>query len=215
MLSYKQWKVINESVMGTTAMGIQTTPSLGIVADIPTQDELIAEMKKKLSAAKAKMKKKMDGEVIDPKKAAEPKDADVDADKDAEADSVDAETPKDNEDKEAKETPEEKDSEKDVSSDKEASEEGEEDQDGDDTGKAKEVMMQKKMKANAKECSKCKKMKCDCKKVKKEDVDQDFLSSIQSMMGVPNTKFWDGFTPIENEPSAGEVGFAPQTRIGQ
>jgi hypothetical protein len=57
MLSYKDWKLVNENCN----LGLVTTPTVGICGNAQTkgEDELLAEMKKKMAETKAKMKKKM------------------------------------------------------------------------------------------------------------------------------------------------------------
>jgi hypothetical protein len=221
MLSYKEFKQINESVMGARTLGLAQPQSLGIITDIPTEEELLAEMKKKMAATKAKMKKKMFGDV-DPEggemvKKAEPKDGDIDAEKDAAKDSEDSEEKVDKKPAVKPEEDEDQDDDKGDDDDKGSNddEDDEDDEDVDakddkeepeakeDAGDAKEMFMKKGGKGKKN------------KNMKKED--QEFWTSIQNMIGVPVTKSWDGWTPITNIEQAirpGDTGSAPQTRIG-
>lgn len=202
MLSYKEYKQINESVLGTRTLGMSQPQSLGIISDMPTEEELLAEMKKKMAETKNKMKKKMLGDVDqeggEMVKPAEPKDADKDAEKIAAKDSEDTEE-KDDHDEEDEDTDHE---------DKESEKEEEKEHEDDDSGAAKEMFMKKGGKKDKKEdkkedkkdkeecCKKCglKDCTCKCNKMKKED--QEFWNSLHNMAGMPETKNWDGWTPI-------------------
>jgi hypothetical protein len=239
MLSYKNWKLINESFVGDAVLGI-ISPQSFLVSDAPASmstDEVLEEMKKKL--AKAKKKMNGDGEIVRPSAI---KDADPDADKKAALDSEegDSETP-DPEGHEDAETPEEEEGEH------EEGDEGEDDETPrrrrgepteeapeDDAGSATEMMMKKKMKKDGK-CSKCNKMPCKCKKMKKEEEDnmnqgdQAFFDSIRSMIeDFPSAKGWDGISepseikelnqavreePGKDNPQPGQVGYAPKGRL--
>lgn len=93
-----------------------------------------------------------------------------------------------------------------------------------------EFLMKKKMKGGKKKCcKKCKKMKAEVynpyrRPVPVEDTDEAFAKSIASHFGHVNQKFNDGLdgmredlllSPTDNlEPVAGQVGYAPQGRIG-
>jgi hypothetical protein len=193
MISYKQWKTINESFIGTTTtLGVSTPQSMGVMGQqmgqINSEEELLDEMKKKFAYMKDNLKKKMkkkmdgdiddlDGEVVPP---AAKKDADPEADAKAAAASDDAEV---------------------VDTDGEV--DGETDSE-DEVKPDKPEMMKKCMK----------------KKMKKEDAGDEWWNSLQDMMAVQDTKNWDGWSPVEETPAApatpapGEVGFAPAQRIG-
>ena len=67
MLSYKNWKLMNESVGVTHALGISNPQNIGLVSNMPTEDEMLDKLKTKLDEAKKKLKKKMDGDVDIPK----------------------------------------------------------------------------------------------------------------------------------------------------
>jgi len=100
----------------------------------------------------------------------------------------------------------------------EPEEDGEEEEQDDDPDITKKPMLMKKN------------MKKAMKKMKKED--QEWWASVHDMvLSDPENKSWDGFTRIEEdsliaptdpnaslnaseEPTAGEVGYAPQGRIG-
>lgn len=204
MLSYRNWKTINES-LDIMPLGVTAVPSVGVIGSVYARDEemLLAEMKKKMAKAKSKMRKKMgvgddegmsdedDGEVVKP---AAQKDVDPDADADAAEDS---------EDDGDKDMDKSKDMDKDAPKKPGEGDGDHEDEDGDDEGSAKEMMFMKK------------KMKKGCgKTMKKEEAeirDDPWFQSIANMMGDPSSeKNWDGFTPLQ----PGEVGFAPQGRIG-
>jgi len=49
--------------------------------------------------------------------------------------------------------------------------------------------------------------------------EEEWRNSVTNMLGVSdiNKKSWDGFSKVDTkaEPAAGEVGFAPQQKIGQ
>jgi hypothetical protein len=53
MLSYKNWKTINESLNGVV-LGVASPQSLGIISNMPTEEEFLAEMKKKWLKLKLK-----------------------------------------------------------------------------------------------------------------------------------------------------------------
>jgi hypothetical protein len=100
MVTYKQWKTVNESFIGSTTLGLATPQSMGLVGQqvqqLPSEEQMLDEMRKKMSYMKDNLKKKMkkkmdgdvdiDGEVVPP---AAKKDADPDADIKAAADSTD------------------------------------------------------------------------------------------------------------------------------
>ena len=219
MLSYKNWKSINESFGGYTALGIKTSPTVGITTNAltMTQEEFMADMRQKLDEAKKKMKKKMgmegegDGEMVEP---AAKKDADPDADAEAAADSEDKGGEEEEEAPPMKKGGKDKDKggeeEPDKGGDEEETNPDEEEKqfDGDDSGDAKEFMKKGGKKGKKPE-----------KKDKKESVESAPLSvdevawrkSVMSMLSPEdvNKKFWDGM----GEPKAGEVGFAPSQRL--
>jgi hypothetical protein len=220
MISYKNWKSLNES-FGFTTLGLAQPQNLGLTSNLPTEEELLSEMKKKMAAIKKKMKKKMDGDMgIAPDEdegdgemvaPAAKKDENPDADKEAAVDSEDGGDDSEVVVKGKKVV--------DPSGDDETPDDAGGDEDkGDDTGMAKELfMMKKKMKKDGKKDSKDK--KDDKKEIKKEDA--DWINSVQNMLGVPQTSNWDGFSPVgevsvavREEPAAGEVGFAPQGKVG-
>jgi hypothetical protein len=87
------------------------------------------------------------------------------------------------------------------------------------------------MKAEGKKSKKCDMMKKDAKENKNVNEDDAWLNSVNTMLNAnPAPKWWDGITigeeallpqidpntgfAIPEEPKAGEVGFAPQTRFG-
>lgn len=170
MLSFKQWKTLNESIIGLHTLGVRSPNSVGITGSVFTPEELevLEEMKKK-NAAK---KKKMDGELLD--KPAEPKDADpeVGEEEPEEKPLKKKVKPEEEPDEEPAEEPEEGEEEEEGGEEeavekKPAPEAPEEDPD-EDAGEAGEMFCKK-----CGDGKKCKCMKADAKKDKKEKKGDD------------------------------------------
>ena len=203
MISYKEWKQLNESIIGMSNIGLVQPQNLGILSNSPTvqpqevvvdadsneDDEIIAEVKKKI----AKLKKKMDGdgEVVPP---AAKKDADPDADAEAAADSEGGDKEEKSKIKPEKEpTGDEEDGDHDEPDGDEVKDKDNHDEepDGevvdksvdkkpvDGVGKATEMMMKKKMKKDGK------------KKMTKEET--DWWASVNGQLKNPE-RSWDGFS---------------------
>ena len=231
LLSYKQYKLLNETLGSPITLGLARPTSLGLLGNRLTPEELEAI---ELEEGKKK-KKKMDdgdeveidaetgdGEVVDDE-AAPPKDKPEEYDdeggcgcgkfsckkckkmkNEAKKNMCDDEDVEDTEDE-------------DVEDDDVDDEENVDDIEGGELG-----MMKKKMK---------KAMKKNAKKgMKKEEA--DWWNSVYHMMSAnPDQKFSDGFTTVSeesllppqhdpneeldaNQPKPGELGFAPVGRVG-
>lgn len=264
MLSYKQWKTVNESVMpGGGCLGVSTPNSLGIMSKFG------------LVEAAKKSKKKMfgdeedetgDGEVVDAASEKDEPEIDIDDAGDEEHDGGCNMCGKNSKKKSAKKSAKKslKKSKKkmwgdeddaaggdevegeDMGGDDEgdedleaAEEESGEDLDGDDEeGEGEDhIAKMKSAKGKAhmdlamgggdeeapmfsKKKSAKKSEKKSEKKMQKENIepeDADWWNSVKTMMGSnPDQKFDDGWTQYHDplDPLPGEVGFAPQGRIG-
>lgn len=214
MLTYKQYKSLNESFDCT--LGLSQRQAVGVTSNAgPTLDEFM-----QLLDEKKKMKKKMlgdmgddetgDGEMVEPSSL---KDKKVVVDKD---DMGDHDHDHDDDDDDM----------------------GDDDMGDDDGGDIdlkglkgdKLMMMKKKMKNKMKKCSK--KMKKEAaEETAPEVADDPWMQSVMGMLKGDNERHWDGFSPLTNEdalipasdpnkglvdeqPQPGDVGFAPQGRIG-
>jgi outer membrane biosynthesis protein TonB len=207
MLSYKNWKSYkypseqkcNESVGATFVLGVKQPQNIGTVGSTGASEDL-TDFDIALEEAKKKLKKKMDGEMGPEPEPKEP----------VEKEPVEKEpVEKEPEDKEPSEEPEDKEK-----VEKKPPEDASPEEGGDDGEETPTLFQKKKQKS----------------KMKKEDV--EFWTSLQKMLhgGLPGEKFKDGtngFTedallaPIDpnkgviEDPQPGEVGYAPQTRIGE
>ncbi|RDJ35515.1 MAG: hypothetical protein DWQ19_11910 [Crenarchaeota archaeon] len=207
MLSYKQWKTLNESF--DTNLGLGQPQSLGVRSENgPTLDEFLT-----LLDEKKKMKKKMLGEKPDVE-------IDVEDDETGDGEMVEPSSVKDK---------------KKIDVDVDVNDEVEDDMDDDDMDDMEDtedmddeqlMMMKKKSKKKMKKCS-SKKMK---KKMKKENVEVDpWLQSVTNMLKYNDGKSWDGLASqnedalipasdpnaeFAQEPGPGEVGYAPQGKVG-
>jgi len=204
MLSYKQWKQVNESL--DFSLGLATPASVGMTTNF---QDLLDEAKKK-------MKKKMFGdeeEVVD------------DSEDEEEDEDLDVEEPEEDAPEEDAETGDgevvDPASKKDVPPEEE------------EEGGNPLLARLKKMKGNMKKkmCADDKKDKKDKKeKVKKEDADNDWMKSV--FFAPPANKNFDGIGVTEDallpvidpntglydaarEPQPGQVGFAPQGVLGR
>jgi hypothetical protein len=218
MLSYNEWKLLNETLGGPVPLGVSTPQSIGISGANDVQS-VLDEAKKKLKKKKkcqakkcSKMNADMDMDMGDEEeeldiKAKKP-DLDVDPDKpEPEVDDDDDDDEVDIEDKVDDEGDEELDVEKKPPMDKPPMD--------------KPPMFSKK-----------KSKKKSAKKMKKEQ--DEFFQSLSKQMsgGTTDTKYWDGisedavFNPpdpnrgladmapeVDDNPGPGEVGFGPSTRI--
>ena len=210
MITFKQWQALNESYGGDFTLGLAKVPT------VATLGAVLGDPVEELDESKKKMKKKMDvtaGEEL--------------AEKPELKKPVDDVKPEDDED----DIEDDDDDEDDDDTDVEDSDEGDEEEPM--KGKEEPIMtpFMKKMK----------KMKKNLKKMKKEE--QEWFNSVYSMLSGElnekhwdgmgdraNKKSWDGFTRLEEdslippadpnnglvgEPGPGEVGFAPQARLGE
>ena len=262
MLSYKQWKTVNESVISGVGgcLGVSNPSSLGVMSPFG-----LSEM------AKKKSKKKMDfdmedetgdGEVVDAASEKDEPEIDVDDAGGEEHEGGCNMCGKNSKKKSAKKSakkslkkskkkmwgdeddaaPEEEGGEEDMGDEdlEDAEEESGEDLDGDDEeGEGEDhVAKMKAAKGKAhmdlamgggdeeeapmfsKKKSAKKSEKKSEKKSQKESVepeDTDWWNSVKTMMGSnPDQKFDDGWTQYHDplDPLPGELGFAPQVRIG-
>ena len=221
--SYKQWRLINETfgMVGPIALGIGSPTNLGITGKLaPTEEVELDESGKCAKCGKAKCDcpagcskcgtSKMGADMVPPTAKKPLPDPD-----DPNADDVPDDAPEEDDDDSS---PDGEEGEGDEEGDDAAPpEEGEEGEEGDLDITKKPMLMRKTMK-NAMS-----------KKMKKEN--RDFLNSVQGMLlSDPQHRFWDGFTRLEEEslipptdpnaglsatePKPGEIGYAPQGRIG-
>lgn len=215
MISYREYKMLMEAANPTVSLGVTTPDAVGGVGNSFGFKAVDAsEDAEKLLASLEEAKKKMFGdEMIDPKDAP-PKDVDVDAEEDAEEDSEDSVVDDDEE-----------------CMKKKSKKEGIEDL----KAKLDEAKKMAKMKKCGSEMDKEKKDVEDMsdeelemmKKSKKEEA-EFFKSLAGQLQGLSGTNK-DGvseyledavFTPsnsnsnLVTEPNPGEVGFAPQGKVG-
>tara|TARA_Y100000034_G_scaffold135726_1_gene208804 strand:- start:1656 stop:2489 length:834 start_codon:yes stop_codon:yes gene_type:complete len=236
MITYKEYKMLMETVTPTVNLGVTTPDAVGGVGNsfgftaVDATDEA-----EDLLASLAETKKKMFGdEMVDPKDAP-PKDSDDDAEKDAEEDSDDD---GDDDDKECmkKSKKEEIEAEallsekkcgkkcgKKMCGDMDGGDEEDADDDGEDGDKEDaDADVDPEMALGDDEMAMMK------KKSKKEE-DEFFNSLATQLQGDTSKSHKDGiseyledavFTPhnsnsaLGTEPGPGEVGFAPEGRIG-
>ena len=168
MISYKNYKLLNEALGQSFTLGVRSIPAVGIVgsnfADI---EQTLEEAKKKCASKKCS---KMNGD--EEPEAEEAPDVE---------DKVDKKLGKKDDEPEEKEEPEgDEPEEKDEPEDKGESEEKDEPE-GDEP-KEKPTLFQKKQKAKQK------------KNMKKEDV--EFFQSLAKQLGTStiSQKFWDGIS---------------------
>lgn len=220
MISYKEYKMLMETVTPTVNLGVTSPDTIGSVGNSFGFTAVDAtEDAEALLASLDEAKKKMFGdEMVDPKDAP-PKDSDEDAEEDAEEDSEDGECMKKSKKKSKKEEVEALRAElnemkkkkcggemMDMIKDKGDDDDDSDDDDDDEGGDDMEMAMQK-------------------KKSKKENT--EFFRSLSEMGQAPSRTNKDGiseyledavFTPGNAntglEPGPGEVGFAPEGRIG-
>lgn len=224
MLSYSQWKSLNESVQGVN-LGLGNVQNLGLMSNQAlTEEEFLAEMKKKAKEAKKKMRKKMglngedDGEVVPP---AAKKDLDPDADLKAKKDSEDGDDEKDDDDDDDSDNDADgdgvDDDEEDTDDfDDEDDNDSDDDDDDDEAGNAKEMAFMKKK--GGKKAKKVKKEEVSVGETLRstEEVDPEWLASVVNQLGYNplSEKQWDGMGDhLKDEPQPGEIGFAPTQRI--
>lgn len=211
MLTYKQWRTLNENVGSALPLGVSSPQAIGVMGSNSARWEM------ELEEAKKKMKKKMLGDAPD-----DEEDVDADTGPDGEVVSKDDAAPKD-------EPTDDADAEADAEGDHEEPE-GDEveagggDEEEDDEEAPPPMLQKKKMK-------KCGGKKCN-KTMKKEDVEEDdFMASLNRQLHFdPAQKWWDGFSaefsedalyqPADpnssfyDDAAPGAVGYAPDTRIG-
>ena len=234
MLKYKQWKQLNESFLGPVTLGLGNPQNLGITGNNFTLEDLEAIEE----AAKKKGKKKMDigdldgGDVKIDKVHDDEEELDDDEDKEFDAKKKvhddEEELEGDDEDLEGEEDDEENGG---VKAKKVI------DLKGDEGGGA--PMFAKKGGKGKKGCGKSGKGKKGCGKSGKgkkceSAEEQDWWNSLTHQLSAdPNRKFSDGteylrvhaedaINPpsdpnaelISDEPGPGEVGFAPENRVG-
>ena len=213
MLSYKQWKLLNESLGGAIPLGVSQPQTIGAVGSNLSLYELDQELQEAKKKMVMKAKKKMGGEC--------PSDDDDDDDDDKDMD-MDIKG-------------------KDVGSDDDSGNGGpdmgseDDDMDSDEDDDGGDMMMKRCSKKKAKKCSK-KQMKKEhsMKEYNPNETEEEFFASLQSQLsgGVPTNKNWDGLSEdalyamsdpnqgladmnpqISGNPQAGEVGYAPDTRV--
>lgn len=200
MLSYKNWKLYNESIGSTFVLGVKQPQNIGTVGATGASD-ITSEIEIALEEARKKMKKKMNGDMGD--EAPEPEEAPEEKiKKRPPEDAAPEEGGDEGDDHEEKESPDEEAKEKKEEPEEEAKE------------KPEPTLFQKKKQKS---------------KMKKEDVEFWNSLQKMLHGGLPTERFRDGtngFTedallaPIDinkavTEVGPGEPGFAPQTRIGE
>jgi hypothetical protein len=220
MQTYKEWRRLNESIGLTLPLGMAKTPTVGGVVGSRLGPDFENELEEGKSSCKGKSKKKMLGDVEDvtpmlkKKKGLKPKitapedgDEVVDDVEDVEDDVEDVE-----------------DDVEDVEGDVEDVEGDVEDELEDEEG-GEMMLSKKKAKKGAKKCAK----KSAKKKMTKEEVEWA-KSVIRQLNSDLNPKFSDGLNLEEDkvvapqnanddliddqEPGPGDMGYAPQQRLG-
>jgi len=220
MLSYKQWKQLNESVFGSFPLGLSQTQSLGISSNVEGAEIEGVELEEGRKKKKVKVVEDEtgDGEVVAPaSKKDEPKsascgcskcgkncknmlsdedDTDNEEDEDEDEDEEDTEDEDDTDEDEEEDDTDEDDEDEDEEDDTDEDEEDDTDEDEDeDEDKEKAPKMMK-------------------KKMKKEE--REWLGSLLNQIGDPTQKFDSGFTEDNfsaDQAGPGEVGYAPSGRI--
>lgn len=263
MLSYKQWKTVNESVMGGGCLGVSNPNSLGVMNKFGLVEMAKKKSKKKMDFDMEDEDETGDGEVVDAASEKDEPEIDVDdssgEENDAGCNMCGKNSKKKSTKKSAKKSlkkskkkmwgDEDDASGEDDMGDEEmgdededleaAEEESGEDLDGDDEeGESEDhIAKMKAAKGKAhtalamgggedeapmfsKKKSKKKSEKKSEKKMQKEAVapeDAEWWNSVKNMLGAPvEAKFDDGWTQYHDplDPLPGEVGFAPQGKIG-
>lgn len=266
MISYKQWKLLNES-LGSFSLGLKQKQSLGVVGDHLTGSEL-DEMGMPMNPGSMppmpmKKKKPFPGEEEDMEDMGDEEEMgdeelDMDGEEDEEEDVDDEEIDPDAELEDDEEEDEEevgfmkkkkfpmgephadgpfmrwsRKMKSEACEDMDVEKEDEDDDDEDEEDGKEIAFLQKKQKKMkkkcgdgmmGKKCAKCakqKKMKEATgyeRPVTKDSSDKAFLNSLKDMYGNPGEKFWNGLSEDmllpQPEPQPGEVGYAPQTRVG-
>lgn len=220
MLSYKNWKLLEES-FGFSNLGIKTPQNIGSVGNLAGLDEASKKMKKKMLEDDAVPTDEVPDEGTEEEEdegeetESEPKDCGCDDKK------MCCKGMKKKMKKEACEEDDEEEEEDEDQEIEDAEEEAGEDLDGDDEeGEDPDHVAKVKGKTlDMPLMGMKKKMK---KKMKKEH--QDHVNSIKEMLASdPQHKNWDGISvkqedyliqSTENQPGPGEPGYAPQTRFG-
>lgn len=245
MLSYKQWRMLNESVFPSFTLGVTSPNNLGVVGGngVGLEEAKGKKMGKKMHGDEGE-----DGELVD---AIAPKDdPDVDVD-DEEHDGGCRFCGKNQKKSAKKQAKHMKKSAKKMWSDEDdaggdfeeededvesAEEETGKDLDGDNEEGEPEDHAEKVAQPLFQKKQGKKQAKKQTKKMKKESTDmsdeeQDWWNSVHSMIGAPQTKFSDGWSEYHEdalippsdpnaqvakseEPGPGEIGFAPQQRVG-
>lgn len=216
MLSFKDWSNLCEN---SYTLGITQPQNLGVVSSLHTLEELIAERKK--------MKKKMlDDKVMGPTD-------DDEEDETGDGEMVEPSAIKDK----PKDDGDDMGDDGDDDGDDHGDENGDDEPDMDDNGKdadplrQKIMMMKKKMKK--KMCGKTmkKKMKAEATEDGEKmeaPVENEFLKSLADIYAPKKSKNWSGLAEdalfpatnandslVQQEPKAGEIGYAPQGIIAQ
>lgn len=203
MLSYKNWKLYNESIGSTFVLGVKQPQNIGAIGATGASD-ITSEIEIALEEARKKMKKKMNGDMGE---EPEPE-----------------ESPEGEPEEKIKKRPPE-----DAAPEEGGGDEGDDEDEGDgDDGDGESPEREEPGVKEKPEPTLFQKKK-QKSKMKKEDV--EFWNSLQKMLhgGLPTERFRDGtngFTedallaPIDinkavTEVGPGEPGFAPQTRIGE
>jgi hypothetical protein len=212
MLSYKQWKNLNESLGGAIPLGVSTPQNLGAVGSNLNLRQLEIELDEAKKKMIMKAKKKMAGSC--------PSDDDDDDDDNGDDSEMDMKM-----DIKGKGD----DSDMDMDDDN-----GDDDESGGDDA----IMMKKCMKKKSKKCMK-KNMKKEhtVKEYNPNETEDEFFASLQSQLsgGLPSDKNWDGLSvqqedalynaqdpntgladmnpQVSDNPQPGEAGYAPDTRV--
>jgi len=198
--TFKDWKALHENFGGPIPLGVTTPHSLGAIGSVTTSlssssnledslDELDIQSLERLEEAvkKVKGKKKMLLDLGKKPKLDEPVDDDDDDDDDDEG-SCHKEPDLDDED-------DVDDVEVDI-----------DDKDEIDVEKKIGGLKKPELLLSKKKAKKAKKMAAEA-----TEETEDWWSSVRSQMAGEVTQRWDG---VEMQPGPGEVGFAPQTRVG-
>ena len=215
MLSYKQWKTLNESFTGSFNLGVKSSGQvLGIQSPFASYGIELEEAKKAKKAKKKKMHGEEDetgdGEVVGPSSEKDEPEVDVDSDEGEEGEEGEegdekvspcdepkmcGKNAKKNSKKKMCSDEDEGEEDEDEEDGMEGEEDGEEDEEDEEDGE--ENLGKKPLEKDELQFSKKNAKKKSKKKMKSEatDDDADFLARIKTMMTFdPKVKYDDGFT---------------------
>lgn len=227
MISFKQWQIVNESLMGSIPIGLGNPQNLGVVSNLGLDESKAKKKKMEDDAEEVDNEddgETGDGEVVEPKSPKDNVKVSVEDDDDGEDEEMDMEKcgcggkcGKCAKKKAKKNSKKKCGSDENKAMDLKSNEDEDENSGKSDENKAKDLEGTEFAKKKAK------------KKMKEAylDTDDEWMTSLKNMMDVSNTtqKFSSGleglFTPVDEltqairkEPTAGEVGFAPTVRVG-